>query len=1599
MCSTHTFIRSNVRSTVVVAVVVLFSLLAGHEVVALPAGGELAAGKATISTPSLTAMQIEQQSSQAIINWSSFGIGRGESVNVVQPDSRSALLNRVSGEDPSELFGTLSANGRLFLVNPNGVLFAPGASINVGGLVTSTLDIRNSDFLSEKYAFFRHGTAGSVINQGSLSGGFIALLGKNVSNTGTIVTTGGTTGIAAGEKITLNLDPSGLVAIRVEETAYNAQIRNSGVIEANDGRVVIKASAADALLASVVNNSGQVRATSMKERNGTIVLEGASIINTGTFTASAITVSSNNLIDAGTWNAGGSASGGTIAIDATGNIEQTAASRMTADGAEGGQIELDAGKGLYLSGMFSANGSSGRGGRISITAPQTFLAGAQIEANGQNGGGSILIGGGWQGKSSYLANAESTTVTGSCNFKANALENGNGGTVVLWSNHSTAFSGTIEAMGGHNSGNGGEVELSSHETLTLSGQVSTGAPHGNNGFLLLDPQNITIDASVTIPLFSLIPLPDANPAEGDQHGSGDILELSNGNILVASPFDDFVATDAGAVRLYRPDGTLLSMLCGSTANDQIGETVTALTGRKSAVTSTSEWSNGDQAAAGAVTWINESIGVSGSVSGTNSLVGSTANDGTSIRVITLNNGNYVVSSPGWDNGTASDAGAVTWGNGLSGTIGVISAANSLVGSKKNDQVGTVTALTNGHYVVSSPLWDKGTVTNAGAVTWSNGLGGTVGTISATNSLVGSKTGDQVGSVTALKNGNYVVSAPNWDNGSITNAGMATLVNGLNGAVGTIIATNSLVGSKKEDKVGTGVTALANGHYVVTSPAWDNGTTTDAGAVTWGNGINGAIGVISTTNSLVGSTANDLASAYVTALANGNYVVGSPEWDNGPTTNAGAVTWGNGIGGTAGMISSSNSLTSSAASDGLGSTVTALTNGNYVAAWPHWDNGTATDAGAVSWGNGNGGSVGTISPANSLVGSTVNDGTRYNIIPLTNGNYVIGAPYWDNGPATDAGAVTWGNGFEGTTGVIGEENSLIGSSKNDYAGSDSSGKNNITALNNGNYVASSILWDQGTTANTGAVTWGDGLGGSAGVISSSNSLVGSKTGDQVGTVTALPNGNYIVSSPLWNNGTLTNAGALTLLDGLNNSTTGALSSLNSLVGSSKEEQLGIGGITALTIGNMNGSFVVSSFNRANETGWVEILTPNPEQASVEQEYSFNPDAANTFHPSQITALLNKGSQVVLKANNDITINSSIIADNPLGNGGNLYLNAGRSILLNATISTDNGNLTIVSNDTQASGVVDQWRSAGNATITMGEGTSIRAGSGNVTIELRDGSGNTNRESGDITLRNITASNIIALNFGPTEGSGITLASGTLASEATEGSTIILAGNDFDNSANARLSTNGTARWLVYADNPETTIEGELISDFRRYNASYISSPPFNMKESGNGFIYAINKQPINFNEINPILSWQSETEHRAKRVLSGETLFSKPDQTINSPQKSFIVRRRAIKNTKYSSQSGDLIAPETITVPARAEALFFFSLPDSIFSNSNPDAIVTLEAHSINGTAVPSWISFDPKRKIISGKAPKEAIGKYRIELVAKDKFGGESRSIVLITIG
>lgn len=397
---------------------------------AAPTGGQVVSGQATIVQPNASTTQINQTSNKAILDWQKFSIARGESVIFNQPGASSVALNRVLGGDPSQIFGTLKANGSVFLVNPAGVLFAPGANVNVGGLVGSTLSISNADFNAGNYRFANGGNAGSVINQGNINanGGYVALLAPTVGNDGQIIANGGSVGLGAGNKVTLSFGSTGMVNVNVDAAAAAASINNKGVVQADGGQVQFVARSADALLDTVINNSGTVRATGLVQKDGRIFLDGGSrgkVANSGT---------------------------------------------LQAKGEQAGS----------------------KGGSITVLGDKIAIEGA-IDASGQAGGGTVLVGGNYQGKG-VESNASYTYVSNQASIKADALVQGDGGKVIVWANEKTTFDGSISARGGAQGGNGGFVETSGKNVLRATGNVDASAAKGKAGTWLLDPNNISIDA-------------------------------------------------------------------------------------------------------------------------------------------------------------------------------------------------------------------------------------------------------------------------------------------------------------------------------------------------------------------------------------------------------------------------------------------------------------------------------------------------------------------------------------------------------------------------------------------------------------------------------------------------------------------------------------------------------------------------------------------------------------------------------------------------------------------------------------------------------------------------------------------------------------------------------------------------------------------------------------------------------------------------------------------------------------------------------------------------------------------------------------------------
>jgi filamentous hemagglutinin family protein len=300
-----------------------------------PTGGQVAAGQASIATPSANGMVITQSSQSAIINWQQFNIGAGQYVQFLQPSSSSVVLNRVIGGSPSSILGSLTGNGQVFLVNTNGVYFGKGASIDTQGFLASSLGISDQNFLAHNYVFNQAGSAGAtVVNDGSITAhhsGYVVLAGDYAENDGIIAAQSGHVILASGSKATLSLNGNSLINFAVNQStlANYAGVKNTGSLIADGGTVIMTADVANALKATVVNNTGLIEAHSINKNNGGIYL----------------TALGGNLVNAGTLDADGAAAGhggGTIVLKGDGLTNLTNTSKIMAQGigADGGHVEL-----------------------------------------------------------------------------------------------------------------------------------------------------------------------------------------------------------------------------------------------------------------------------------------------------------------------------------------------------------------------------------------------------------------------------------------------------------------------------------------------------------------------------------------------------------------------------------------------------------------------------------------------------------------------------------------------------------------------------------------------------------------------------------------------------------------------------------------------------------------------------------------------------------------------------------------------------------------------------------------------------------------------------------------------------------------------------------------------------------------------------------------------------------------------------------------------------------------------------------------------------------------------------------------------------------
>jgi filamentous hemagglutinin family protein len=517
-----------------------------------PLGSQVVGGSATVQGQGTAAVTVTQQTNSAIINWNTFNIGVGEKTKIVMPSSSSVELDRVTGGlGPSQILGSLGSNGRVFLVNRDGILFGPGAAVDTAGFLATTHDIANADFMAGRYNFSIPGNpSASVVNQGTItaqSGGFAALVAPGVRNTGTITAKLGTIALASGNAFTLDFYGDKLITLGVNDSVaaqvkdvstgqpLSSLVSNEGKLKANGGTVELTAVAARQVVDSVINNTGVIEANSIGTHNGMIVLGAA-----------------------------------TAASKPAGAPTQT----------------------VKVSGKLLAAGKKQgtKGGTIEVTGEAIVLSGATIDASGPVGGGTVLIGGDVGGGNPNPAvasipqaqlqpyavpTASTVTIDVATTINASATGAGDGGKVVVWSDGATTFNGAIMATGGTLAGNGGFVETSGHVLNFADARVDTSAPNGRTGSWLLDPYDLTIDSAAATTIATDLATTNvtiqttasgsSGPGISNPAGNGDIfvnsgISWGSANSLTLSAYRNIAVnanitnTDGAAVAL-RADNT------------------------------------------------------------------------------------------------------------------------------------------------------------------------------------------------------------------------------------------------------------------------------------------------------------------------------------------------------------------------------------------------------------------------------------------------------------------------------------------------------------------------------------------------------------------------------------------------------------------------------------------------------------------------------------------------------------------------------------------------------------------------------------------------------------------------------------------------------------------------------------------------------------------------------------------------------------------------------------------------------------------------------------------------------------------------------------
>ena len=432
-----------------------------------PTGGQVSAGSASISkSGNLTT--INQASQRAAINWNSFSVGANEAVRFNQPNPSAAILNRVTGRESSNIMGSLSANGQVFIINPNGVLFGAGAQVNVGGLTASSLGLSDADFMANRLKFLGDINSGSVSNQGNINvapGGTIAFMAPLVNNSGTLSAPEGNVLLAGAEAVTLTLQDGSPFSYTLDKGSAAALVKNGGLIQAGGGHVILTAKGVDAVSRAAVNHNGVIEAKTVGIKNGVIELLGD--MESGTVTA-------GGKLDASAPNGG---DGGFVETSAA-TVKVLPEARVTTLAPQGqtGAWLIDP-----RDYNVAAAGGDITGVQLSANLATTNVAIASSSGAGA-GNGDINV------KDAVNWSANRLTLTAARDINITAVMNATG-SAALTLNTATANGADVGVAGGTvNVANGGRVDFdrTGNTFLTINGNAyqvinSLGASTSNTG--------------------------------------------------------------------------------------------------------------------------------------------------------------------------------------------------------------------------------------------------------------------------------------------------------------------------------------------------------------------------------------------------------------------------------------------------------------------------------------------------------------------------------------------------------------------------------------------------------------------------------------------------------------------------------------------------------------------------------------------------------------------------------------------------------------------------------------------------------------------------------------------------------------------------------------------------------------------------------------------------------------------------------------------------------------------------------------------------------------------------------------------------------------